>query len=68
MEQISLNVAGMSCGHCVNAIENTVNKLSGVNEVSVQLKEGKVSVTYEPEKIELSVIKETIADQGYEVG
>ena len=32
MEKVTLNVQGMSCGHCVNAVEGSVGKLNGVNE------------------------------------
>lgn len=37
MEQITLNVQGMSCNHCVNAIEKNVGGLDGVKKVNVSL-------------------------------
>ncbi len=36
-----LTVEGMSCGHCVKAVEDSVGKLSGVKEVKVHLKRRK---------------------------
>ena len=33
MEQLTLQVEGMSCGHCVNAIESSVKELNGVEQV-----------------------------------
>ncbi|TKH89794.1 heavy-metal-associated domain-containing protein, partial [Bacillus cereus] len=45
MEQLTLQVEGMSCGHCVNAIESSVKELNGVEQVKVQLAEGTVEVT-----------------------
>ena len=35
VNQVTLNVQGMSCGHCVSSVENSVGKLDGVNEVKV---------------------------------
>ena len=30
MEKVTLNVEGMSCGHCVKAVEGSVGELNGV--------------------------------------
>ena len=57
----------MSCGHCVNAVEGSVGKLDGVNQVKVHLESGKVDVAFDQEKVTLDEIKETIDDQGYDV-
>ncbi|MET3698478.1 copper chaperone [Bacillus oleivorans] len=67
MEKVILNVAGMSCGHCVKTIEGSVGKLSGVKDVKVALDEGTVAVEYNPEEVKLDAIKETIDEEGYEV-
>lgn len=67
MEKVTLTVNGMSCGHCVNAIEGNVGKLNGVSEVKVHLSEGKVDVEFDSTVVSLEEIKETIDDQGYDV-
>lgn len=67
MENVTLNVKGMSCGHCVKAIENSVGALDGVEQVSVSLEAGKVDIRFNYEKVSLNQIKETIDDQGYDV-
>lgn len=67
MEKRTLKVNGMSCGHCVNSIEGSVGKLDGVNSVKVKLAEGTVDVEFNPSEVDLSKIKETIDDQGYDV-
>ena len=67
MENVTLNVSGMSCGHCVNAVEGNVGKLVGVESVKVHLETGKVDVAFDKEKVSLEKIKETIDDQGYDV-
>ncbi|MFE4707694.1 copper chaperone CopZ [Peribacillus simplex] len=67
MENVTLSVSGMSCGHCVNAVEGNVGKLAGVESVKVHLDSGKVDVAFDKEKVSLEKIKETIDDQGYDV-
>ncbi|MGE6720962.1 copper chaperone CopZ [Peribacillus frigoritolerans] len=67
MEKMTLNVKGMSCGHCINSIEGNVGELSGVTTVKVNLDSGTVSVVFNPNEVSIDKIKETIDDQGYDV-
>ena len=67
MEQLTLKVEGMSCGHCVNSIESNVKELNGVEQVKVQLAEGTVEVTIDSSVITLKDIVAVIEDQGYEI-
>ncbi|CAN7635086.1 copper chaperone CopZ [Peribacillus frigoritolerans] len=67
MKNVTLNVQGMSCGHCVNSIEGSVGQLEGINEVNVKLNDAQVEVTFNESQVSLDIIKETIEDQGYEV-
>lgn len=67
MENVTLQVEGMSCGHCVNAVETAVTALNGVNEVSVTLAEAKVEVSFDAAQVSIEQIKEAIDDQGYDV-
>ncbi|WP_246945356.1 copper chaperone CopZ [Bacillus pinisoli] len=67
MEKVTLQVQGMSCGHCVKAVEGSVGTLSGVSEVKVNLENGTVDVEFNSNEVTLDKIKETIDDQGYDV-
>ncbi|AZQ46759.1 copper chaperone CopZ [Bacillus sp. GX] len=67
MEQLTLKVEGMSCGHCVNSIESSVKELNGVEQVKVQLAEGTVDVTIDSSAVTLKDIVAVIEDQGYDV-
>lgn len=67
MQNVTLNVQGMSCGHCVSAIEGSVGKLEGVNEVKVKLDAAQVEVSFNESQLPLEKIKETIEEQGYDV-
>ncbi len=62
-----LNVDGMSCTHCVNAIENSVGALDGVSTVVVSLDDKTVTVEYDETKTPFERIKEEIEEQGYNV-
>lgn len=67
MENITLKVQGMSCGHCVKAVEGSVGELAGVDHVAVNLEAGEVTVSFDGAVTNVEAIKETIDDQGYDV-
>jgi len=67
MKNITLNVEGMSCSHCVNAVTKAVTALDGVSGVNVDLEGKKVTVDFEEEKVSLDNIKEAIEEEGYDV-
>lgn len=61
----TLLVEGMSCGHCVKAVENAVKELKDIHSVSVNLDEKKVEVS--GENLNDNELKEVIEDAGYDV-
>lgn len=66
MEQVILNVEGMSCSHCVTAVTKAVSALEGVSKVEVSLEEKTAKVEFKaPATIE--AMKAAIEEQGYEV-
>lgn len=67
MDKTVLNVEGMSCSHCENAIKKAVSALNGVDSVSVDLNAKTVTVEYNAANITLDAIKEVIEEQGYDV-
>lgn len=67
MQNLTLNVQGMSCGHCVNTIEKSVGQLAGVEQVKVNLADAQVDLAFDEVQVSLDKIKETIEDQGYEI-
>ncbi|MBT2572692.1 copper chaperone CopZ [Bacillus sp. ISL-51] len=67
MEQKTLQVEGMSCQHCVKAVETSVGELNGVTAVHVHLEAGQVDVTFDEKQVSVSDIKDAIEDQGYDV-
>jgi copper chaperone len=63
----TLKVEGMSCGHCVAAVEKAVNGLSGIKMVNVDLTAKTVTVDFDNQVVNLENIKEVIEEQGYDV-
>jgi copper chaperone len=63
--KIRLNVEGMSCSHCENAVKNALNSIKGVNSADVSLQEKAVNIEYDSSKVTIDSIKEAIEDQGY---
>lgn len=65
MKQVTINVEGMSCNHCVNSVEGAL-KDAGMSG-KVDLASNTVTVEYDESKTTLEQIKETIEEQGYDV-
>jgi Cu+-exporting ATPase len=58
----TLSIEGMGCSACSTRIEKALNKLEGVTSVAVDLASKKAIVTYNPDVLDLTVIKETITE------
>ncbi|MBW4828478.1 MAG: copper ion binding protein [Clostridiaceae bacterium] len=58
-------IEGMSCGHCVKAVEEALKELDGVKSVVVDL-EGKKAVV-EGDNLDDNKIKEAIGEAGYDI-
>ncbi|MDD3341070.1 MAG: copper chaperone CopZ [Bacilli bacterium] len=67
MENILLQVDGMSCEHCVSSITKALTSLNGVEKVEVQLENKTVEVQFAASKISIDQIKEAIEDLGYDI-
>lgn len=63
----TLNVKGMTCGHCEKAVKNALLQLEGVEAVEIHLDSGKVDVTFNNDKVNVPQLKEAVEDQGYDV-
>ncbi|CAG7651951.1 copper chaperone CopZ [Paenibacillus allorhizosphaerae] len=65
MKNITLQVQGMSCQHCVNSIEGALKEIRAQGKVD--LKNNSVDISYDENQITIERIKETIEEQGYDV-
>ena len=67
MTEKTLNVEGMSCGHCKAAVEGELNRLSGVERANADIEKGTVEVTYDENRVSLVQLKGAIEVAGYTV-
>ncbi|WP_188634277.1 copper chaperone CopZ [Lentibacillus kapialis] len=64
--QTTLDVSGMTCGHCESAVKGALEELEGVQGVEVSLDTGKVTVIYD-ESTDIEAMREAVEEQGYDV-
>ncbi len=62
----TITVDGMTCGHCVAAVQSEVGKLDGVTDVAVDLASGPVTVTGERTP-DPEALREAVEEAGYEI-
>jgi copper chaperone len=67
MENIVLQVEGMSCEHCVRSVKGALLDLEGVDRAQVSLNENNVTINYEANKVTVDEMKAAIEEQGYDV-
>ena len=67
MENLTLNVQGMTCGGCVNSVKRVLGAIPGVSQVDVVLETGKVSLGYDAAQANPAQFKAAIRDAGYQV-
>ena len=61
----TFSVKGMSCEHCVRAVTEEVGKLRGVQDVTVELETGTITVTVDPPLEDVEVAA-AVEEAGYE--
>ena len=58
----TVDVPGISCGHCVMTIEREVGELDGVDSVKAEQASKKVTISWDPEATDWVVIEETMKE------
>jgi copper chaperone len=64
MERLTMNVKGMTCGHCVHAVTKALKDLGGVTVEQVAV--GSATVSYDPGATSVEQIMRAVGDAGYE--
>lgn len=64
MADLTLDVKGMTCDHCVRAVSGAVTAVPGVADVAVDLGAGKVTVA--GDSLDESAVRGAIVEAGYE--
>ena len=65
-KQIQLPIGGMSCAVCAKRVGKAISELEGVADVNVNFAAEKAFVTYNPQKVRPSAMKEAVLKAGYQ--
>jgi len=63
MQHLTLQIDGMTCGHCIARVEKSLSKLEGVHVRRVTV--GSAEIDYDPARAPFARIREAIDDAGY---
>ncbi|MEW6670680.1 MAG: heavy metal translocating P-type ATPase [Thermodesulfobacteriota bacterium] len=66
-QTVSLPITGMTCANCASNIERGFKKLEGVHKANVNFASEQAAVSFDPEKLQIKDIIESIHKSGYEV-
>lgn len=64
MEDLTLQIDGMSCGHCVARVQKALSKLDGVDIRNVEV--GVAEMGYDPSRVSPDQVLEAVDAAGYE--
>ena len=65
VEKLELSITGMTCAACSARVEKRLNKLTGVQEATVNLATGRATVQYMPGLTDPTTLRQTIEKLGY---
>ena len=66
-EKAKIHIAGMTCTTCAAIIEKGLAETPGVEQANVSFASEKASIEYDPAKVDLAKLKNTISRLGYSV-
>jgi copper chaperone len=65
MAELSMDIGGMSCGHCVGAVRKALQELPGVDVQQVDI--GSAQVRFDDANVTEAQISEAVEAAGYRV-
>ena len=63
MRQATLHIEGMSCGHCLNAVNRALGAVPGVRIDAIRI--GRADVSYDESTIGPSQLEAAVVEAGY---
>ncbi len=64
MTQATIDIQGMSCGHCLNAVNRALAALPGVQIESVRM--GRADLRFDEKVTDARRLEAAVADAGYQ--
>ncbi|MDI3195238.1 heavy-metal-associated domain-containing protein [Pseudarthrobacter sp. AL20] len=67
--ETTVNISGMTCGHCVGSVIEELTAIDGINGVDIALNKGGISraVVTSSETLDPAEVSEAVAQAGYTV-
>ncbi len=65
MNEIKLNVEGMTCGHCQMSVKKALENVKGVKSAVVDLEKKSALVNYKSDKVTEESLIQAVTDAGY---
>ena len=66
-DKASIHITGMTCTTCAATIEKGLSETPGIEQAEVSFASEKASIKYDPTKVDLARIKDTVSQLGYGV-
>ena len=63
MNTLKLTIDGMSCGHCLNRVQQALGKVPNVQVTSVQI--GQATLQYDPAQTDPEAVAALVTATGY---
>ena len=64
-KEITIQVEGMHCGHCVAAVERELKQTPGVKKAKVSLEQNNAHVVYDETKTDPEKLRAAVETAGY---
>jgi copper chaperone len=65
MTEITLEIEGMTCQHCVMRVKKAIDGIDGVS--SSEVSTGSAKVIYDDSRTDMDAIEKAVQDSGYKV-
>lgn len=65
-QKVEINIKGMTCTGCENAIQNAINEFEGVYSSKADFEKGIAVLEFDSTKVDISKVELAINDIGYE--
>ena len=65
MNEIKLNIEGMTCGHCQMSVKKALENVKGVKFAVVDLEKKSAHVNYKSDEVTEEILVQAVADIGY---
>ena len=62
---VEVDIHGMTCAFCVDAVQRNLNKLPDVDQVEVSLKNNRIRIQSNADSLDIERVKQTILDSGF---